>query len=550
MRLTSTLTSILYAVCVAHAAPADEREDQARFGRHTHGNAFDTGNSKIVDRKADIPPPPAPEPITITELPFPPVTADEGVGGCTLEIDPCIGTSPALQNGDFLPDDLHVVATVNFTGAPASPNPASIYSGQQLLVFKIDNSTFPNGDAWQCITCGVPAENQPGRVVNHDYPQIFNDGKRLLAGPQIIECSAELVTEACTPDQVHIYPIRWNTAVNGSGIGSTIRELRIHPDNEHLGFNSFTVTSGKVSQFAYIGRLVLNKAPASVEPLVPRYDLVNVNLLFSLSDTQPIEIDSEDRTLLRINYDAITVGEPRGFSGTGKEVTYIGYPAESSNIDVFAADLATGKIRRLTAHPEYTDPVDISPDDQWTVAMDTRGSGRQMFMAGLRGIPPLTDLVATSAASSTRNNQGRRFFQPWLIDGHASRTAACRASERHHSLGDAIRAWIPRPRETIPDERKLHPQGQVAVEYHDFSDDGTDVLVGSEKVTSVNLSPTVEEISWYSDLVQTGPNNGTKKSSPDGFRLSNDILTNIFQANGTLTTTIDGKEWLQPANGT
>ncbi|KAL2873740.1 hypothetical protein SGCOL_011054 [Colletotrichum sp. CLE4] len=92
--------------------------------------------------------------------------------------------------------------------------------------------------------------------------------------------------------------------------------------------------------------------------------------------------------------------------------------------------------------------------------------------------------------------------------------------------------------------------GTVAVEYHDFSDDGTNVLVGSEKVTSVNPSPTVEEIDWYSDLVQTGPNNGTKKSSPDGFRLSIDILTNIFQANGTLTTTIDGKEWLQPANGT
>ncbi|KAK1676049.1 hypothetical protein BDP55DRAFT_693714 [Colletotrichum godetiae] len=611
-------------------------------------------------RQAVVPPPPAPEPITITELPLPPVTADEGVGGCTLEINPhgtgCIGKSPALQNGDFLPDDLHVVATVNFTGAPASPDPASIYSGQQLIVVKIDNSTFPNGDAWKCITCGVPAENQAGRVANHDYPQIFNDGKRLLAGPQIIECSVKLVSEACTPDQVHIYPIRWNTAVNGSGIGGTIRELRIHPDNEHLGFNSFTVTSGKVSQFAYIGRLVLNKAPTTGEPLVPRYDLANVNLLFSLNDTQPVEVDSEDSTLLRINYDAITVGELRGFSGTGKEVTYIGYPVESSNIDVFAADLATGKVRRLTAHPEYTDPVDISPDDQWTVAMDTRGSGRQMFMAGLRGIPPLTDLVATSAASSTRNNRGRRFFQPWLIDGHGDRESYFgqqlnaegsgvpgsgaindpewngRADPKWSNDGTHIvyyqaltvspecggenplpcypstapggrtermmlahltsrQPLAPQPVEPLSDtipwatpyvpgshvpERPFPTNGNftlkgmasgwaniiitpnsggglpgtVAVEYHDFSDDGTNVLVGSEKVTSVNPSPTVEEIDWYSDLVQTGPNNGTKKSSPDGFRLSIDILTNIFQANGTLTTTIDGKEWLQPANGT
>ncbi|KAK1535837.1 saponin hydrolase [Colletotrichum paranaense] len=660
MRLTSALTGILCAASVAYAAPADEHEDQARFGRHADSNDFSTQNSKIANREADVPPPPAPEPITITQLPLPPVTADEGVGGCTLEINPrgtgCIGRSPALQNGDFLPDDLHVVATVNFTGAPASPDPASVYNGPQLIIVKIDNSTFPNGDAWKCITCGVSAEDQAVLVAPLDYPQIFRDGKRLLAGPQVIECSAELVSEACTPDQVHVYPIRWNTAVNGSGIGGTIRELRIHPGNEHLGFNSFTVTSGKVSQFAYIGRLAFNKAPTTGEPLVPRYDLANVNLLFSTNDKQPVEIDPEDSSLLRINYDAITVGELRGFSGTGKEVTYIGYPAESSNIDVFAADLVTGKVRRLTAHPEYTDPVDVSPDDQWTVAMDTRGSGRQMFMAGLRGIPPLTDLVSASAASSTRNNQGRRFFQPWLIDGHGDRgsyfgqqlnaegsgipgsgaindaewngradpkwsndgtrivyyqaltvfpecggenplpcypsTAPGGRTERMmlahltsrqplappsvESLGDTIPWATPYVPGTHAPERPFPTNGNftlkgkvsgwanvtitpnsggglpgtVAVEYHNYSDDGSNVLVGSEKVTSVNPSPTVEEIDWYSDLVQTGPSNGTKKTSSDGFRLTIDILTNIFQANGTLTTTIDGKEWLQPANRT
>ena len=79
---------------------------------------------------------------------------------------------------------------------------------------------------------------------------------------------------------------------------------------------------------------------------------------------------------------------------------------------MFAANLTTGKVRRLTSNPEYTDPIDISPDDNWTIAMDTRGSGRQLFLAAMRGVPPLTDQVTTAAVSSVRNNGDRRFFQP------------------------------------------------------------------------------------------------------------------------------------------
>ncbi|KAF9873751.1 hypothetical protein CkaCkLH20_08861 [Colletotrichum karsti] len=654
MRLGSF--SIIVFTGAVYAYPS---QDQARIGSRLEW--IQTRGSPLEGRQADIPAPPEPEPITVTELPLPPVTPDTGVGGCTEAINPhrtgCIGASNGLQqSGDFLPDDLHVVAAVNFTGAPAAPDAASIYTGPQLIIVKVDGTTFPNGDAWKCITCGVPAENAVGRSEALDYPQIFHDGKRLLAGPNIIECAAELTSEDCTPDKVHIYPIRWNTAADGSGAGGSIRELRIHPDDEHLGWSSFNVRSGKIDQYGYVGKLEFNPSPSTSEPLAPRYDLTNVFALFSADEPQPIEVDPEDSTQLRINPDAVVVGELRGFGGTGREVTFIGYPIESSNIDVLAADLTTGKVRRLTAHPEYTDPVDVSPDDKWTVAMDTRGTGRQMFMAGLRGVPPLTDLVSSSATSSTRNNGPRRFFQPWLIDGYGDRgsyfgqkinaegdgipgggaindpewngmadpkwsndgtrivywqaqtvSPACggenplpcynstepggrrqRMMMAHltsrqplsplaiqpvpeiipwatpHKPGDAAPA---RPLPTngtftlkgkvggwanvtiTPNSEGTLPQ-TVAVEYHDFSDDGVNVLVGTEKVTAVNPTPTVEDVDWFSDLVQTGPNNGTKKTSPDGFHLSIDIMTNIFEANGTLTTTVNGKEWFQPANGT
>jgi hypothetical protein len=117
-----------------------------------------------------------------------------------------------------------------------------------------------------------------------------------------------------------------------------------------------------------------------------------------------------------MNRDAIAIGELRGFSGTGQEVLYLGYSHESCNIDVFAAHLSTGKVRRLASHPGYVDPVQMSVDDQSIVIMDTRSNDRTTFMAGLRIVPPIVDQVTTMACSSVRNNGDRRFFQPYLLN--------------------------------------------------------------------------------------------------------------------------------------
>jgi hypothetical protein len=596
----------------------------------------------------------------VSELPLPPVTASTDAGACTEAINPhrtgCVGVSVGLQSGGYLPDGHEVSAVVTFAGAPAAPDPASVYTGHQLIIVKTDGTTFPNGDAWKCVTCGVPAANQVGRNAAMDYPQPFNDGKRALVGTNIVDCGAHALADpSCTPAEVHIYPIRFDNTADGSGKGGNIRELRLHPDNIHLGFSSFTINNGAIGQFAYFGRLSFDAHPTTGTPLAPRYDIVDVTRLFDPTATQPVQVDPANPSQLTVNPQAISVGELRGFSKDGTEVLYIGYPAESSNIDVFAANLKTGKVRRLTSNPEYTDPVDMSPDGQWLVAMDTRGSDRQEFLAAMRNVPPITDLITTGAVASVRNNGDRRFFQPILIDRYGDRGSYQgqqlnasgdggpgavndpnwngEADPRWSPDGTAVVYWqalavspacgganpLPCEKSTEPGGRtarmmiarltglnpspapkvapvsdnvpwgtkyvpgsaipdRPHPPAgtytlagaklgsatvtitetpdkravqTVAVTYKGYSSDGTNILNGTEKVTGASPSLTVSKLDWYTDLTETGGGvTATKKTSADGFHLTIDLLTNIFDATGTLTTTINGHAFHQPANDT
>lgn len=600
-----------------------------------------------------VPPPPEPEEIIVSKLTLPPVVDSQEVGACTTELNPngtgCIFKTTNLSGGGFTPDGSAVWASMDFAGAPSAPDPAHIYNGTHLVLIKADGTTFSNGEAWKCISCGVTEENgQINEEKDLTYPQAFRDGVRALAGTNIFDCSGlDFSSDECTPDKVHIYPIYWQVTADGSGPSGAIRELRIHPDGEHLGFSSFTT----FGQYAYIGRITLNEQPSTGTPLVPRYDLSQVNLLVSPDRSNVFNVDGG---ILTINHDSIAVGELRSLDGDGSEVGYLGAPTESCNIDVYAIGLQDGKIRRLTAHPEYVDPVDISAHDDWTVVMDTRGSNRQMWMAGMRHIPALVDLVVAAAASSTRNNGQRRFFQPFIIDRFGDRGTYFgqkvngergapgsgeindpewngRADPKWSLQGNRITYWEaitlppacggdnplpcyestepggrdrrllvadlverqplepdapvpcpdvipwatpyipgnapPVPSFVLPGNYTLHGEDSghasvqiiedpvtslivsVAVTYHDYSDDGVNILTGSEAVTNVQTDG-LPYIAWHSSLTSLGESNATKVTGPGGFNLTVDIFNNIFQASGTLTTTVDGVTYVQPQNGT
>jgi len=89
----------------------------------------------------------------------------------------------------------------------------------------------------------------------------------------------------------------------------------------------------------------------------------------------------------------------------------------------------------------------------------------------------------------------------------------------------------------------------VSVTYKDYSDERGNIIDGTEEVTQNLSKPTAAVLDWRPNLVQSGKTHGTKITSPDGFHLTIDFFTNIFEATGTLTTTIDGQTYTQPGNG-
>ncbi|WP_309058850.1 hypothetical protein [Streptomyces sp.] len=105
------------------------------------------------------PPPPSPERIDVERLPLPPTTPSDGEGACTKAVNPrgtgCIGSDwNALQGGGFTTDGRHVMALVEFVGAPAASDPASVHRDKQLILIRADGTAFPSGDPWKCVTCG------------------------------------------------------------------------------------------------------------------------------------------------------------------------------------------------------------------------------------------------------------------------------------------------------------------------------------------------------------------------------------------------------------
>lgn len=580
--------------------------------------------------------------VDIKELPVPPTVPQDGVcthpTGCVSADWSGIGTPGPTR------DPKYVFLGITYAGVPES-GPASVYSGNQVLVVRTDGTTFPNGEAWKCITCGVSygSEIDTSQLV---YPPAneLPDRKGVLVSNGILECGADgaeyAVTDPrCTPANTRITPIYWNDKPlfepDSSGINNG-REWRLSPDGVHLVWDVLDYRA--LSEIPYVGRIAYDKENS-------RYKLTGVSVLANSSALyQPLVV--EDGNKLRLN-NAGMVGEPRGFTADGRATLGI-QSVNSDSMDAWATDLATGVSRPLTRQAHYTDPMAMSPDGKWLLAEEVNGSGRLDFISGMPGIPPLTAQAGTAPyVSGIRNDGNRRFFSPWLVDPATGRgfqinagsdpnwnaaadpawladstavvyteNLACGANPTPHRCADSTepggrnsrvmiarfpdskpsapvapapvsdKTWgRPYDPNTPPQQPKPVPTGtytlrgkaqgsatvqitdnssgtqtlSVAVDYSNYSDDGTNIIDGTEKVervsnTALGCTPGTATalacLTWTEDLKLSGRHTGTKHTGPDGFTLGPAAMfRNDFQAVGTLTTTIDGTTYTQPANG-
>jgi hypothetical protein len=129
---------------------------------------------------------------------------------------------------------------------------------------------------------------------------------------------------------------------------------------------------------------------------------------------------------------------------------------------------------------------------------------------------------------------------PGLVRPHL---AAGTYTLRGHIFGEAVF--------TVTENAGHTAVASVAATYTNFSDDGIHVINGTESASGGMQGLTLQVLDWHSNLTLTGCQTGTKLTSePGGFHLEVDLNNPVFNATGTLTTTIDGQVYRQPANGT
>jgi hypothetical protein len=563
-----------------------------------------------------------------------------------------------------LPHTDVIVATFTYAGAPATPDPRSIYSGGELALVKTDGTTFSDGDSWKCLTCGVPAVNEAGVSGGLSFAQPFNDGKRIVAGNNIVDCSPfPLASRHCTPQHLHIYPVYWQNTADGSGPGGSISGLKLNPDNEHVGWNTIllpSATNHNLGEFAYFGRLTFDPHPTTGTPLTPRYDLTNVTGLYTSDPAFSgsfYSVDPTDPTKLTYKQQG-AVGEFKNFSGNGQEIIGVAN-AHSDSLNHFATSLSTGQSRQLDNYLGYADPDSMSPDNNWTVTMEVRYQNRFYYISGLPGVPAITDMLPTASATFDGYNiRQRRLFEPFLEDRYGDRgdyqgqqlndctTGPCStlATGPGSSANDPLWAsmadsyWSPDgteivywqtypnssncgpafgdptvcPPSTEPGGRTsrimlakltsrkpthlppvkpladvvpwgttyqpgsptpLLPQipagnytldgrrfgsaavtvldtasriSSISVTYTNYSDDGANIINGTESVT--NNGSQLGPVTFHENLTLGGANTGTKLTSePGGYSVSQiAIAFGAYQPTGTMTTTVNGQVYTQP----
>ncbi len=331
-------------------------------------------------------PPPAPEPVVRAVLPVP-----DGVDANTV------------TDTNFHPDGEHLIWAAKLVGE----------SNFQIMIGKVDGSEF------NCLTCsigGLP-------FVKLD---IFSDGRRIVVGNQVVaglpsplpyqspfpgaetvpilECTPSLL-DCQTPELVFVRvpfdPDDANLIEN-----QRVREFRIAPDGIHLGWTQIR-NDAELGLVPVIGELRRE---------ADHYELDNVEVMAPLEESA-----MTPRSDGRFEFTVPHAGEIKGFIEGGAALALLSEDF-AINSDAGRVDISTGEIERLTRHPDYDEPIDVSPDGSWLVVGSKRSQDPTLDVTAAFGLVPRPNFVIlrgsqlVSTWAFAGNNGLNRGLDTWLVD--------------------------------------------------------------------------------------------------------------------------------------
>lgn len=366
-------------------------------------------------------PPPAPEPVERSVLVVP-----DGV-------DP-----DTVADANFHPNGEHLVWTASLSGE----------EGDHIMISRVDGSEF------SCLTCPL-GDGLPFAKID-----VFSDGRRVVVGNQvtfgmpdplpyqspfpgaetvpILECTPSLL-DCQTPELVFV-SIPFDPDDPDLFENQRVREFRVAPDGVHLAWSQARndILLGVV---AVIGELRRE---------ADHYELDNVEALVRLEPLFRPLPDQEG-----FAFEVTPSGEIKRFIDGGAAVAGASAKRFALNRDAGRLDVATGETERLTHHPDYDEPVSISPDDDWLVVGSKRNPDPAFDVMAAFGLVPRPNFVALGGNQlltiwAFAGNLGRnRGLDTWLLDRlgargdyigqHLSNDVCYGGRERQHWNADGTR---------------------------------------------------------------------------------------------------------------
>ena len=186
----------------------------------------------------------------------------------------------------------------------------------------------------------------------------YTDGKRVLLGDYVLECSPDI--DHCT--EAKIVPVRypWDLE-NNPRIFCHWSEIIISPDNEHICWTYLT----------------FGGAGAAIGRLTRREDLYIIEDAKLIHSRKSFEPDPDRPGFFRLLPQR--GGEVKQFVHGGSAISLVGSAKGTCIADSVVQDLGSGTVDPITRNPGYDETTLLSPDEKLGITMTTRFSPKTNF---------------------------------------------------------------------------------------------------------------------------------------------------------------------------